>query len=425
MKRVIMFLFLLLGFQGYSQSKTDSAVQKDKALNVFLDCNYCDMDYLRTELSLINYVRDRKESDVDIVSSSEQTGSGGNELTFVFIGRGKYNGQKDTLKTTITSFETEDGLRKKISQTLKLGLTRYIAKTPFASKLTISFAKDTSHTATDVNVSPALDKWKSWVFTTSVSGTINKQALTDQLQFNPVFQISKVTPDWKVNLNYSTYYQDFTFLISGETIRAILRTETFSGFYVKSLGEHFSVGIVPSFNTSTASNFKLQTKIGPGIEYSIFPYSESTHRQLRFLYLIYGVNNNYVDTTIYGKINQHIAAESFTLFTQFKQPWGSLTAQVTGEHYFYDPSKYEVNLQLALNLNLFEGFSVSINSYANIVHDQIYLPAAGPTSTDILLGLQTLASTYMFGTGIQLTYTFGSIYNNIVNPRFNLIFPED
>lgn len=424
MKNAILFLFMLIGMYGHSQTTADTSHQKDKALNVFLDCMYCDMDYLRTELSLINYVRDRKESDVDIVSSSIQTGSGGNELTFVFIGRGKFNGQKDTLKTNITSFETEDGMRKKISQTLKLGLARYIAKTPFADKLNVSFAKDTAR-AQDVNVSPELDKWKSWVFTANVYGTINKQALTNQLQFTPSLSISKVTPDWKLNINGGTYYQDYSYIIDGANFRAIMRTESFGGTYVKSLGEHFSTGFLANVNTSTQGNIDLQVKGGPAIEFSIFPYSECTHKQLRFLYALYGVSNNYVDTTIFGKINDRLAGESFTVYSQYKQQWGSLSAQVTGQHYFYDPSKYEVNMSLNLNLNLFEGFSVSINSYANVIHDQIFLPASGASSTDILLGLQTLATTYQFGTGISFTYTFGSIYNNIVNPRFNLLLPEE
>ncbi len=423
MKRAILFLFILFSLQGYSQNKVDTT--KDKALNVFLDCTYCDMDFLRTEICIINYVRDRKEADVDIVSSSMQTGSGGNELTFVFIGRGKFNGQKDTLKMTITSFETEDGLRKKISQTMKLGLTRYIAKTPFADKLNISFTKDTNHTSTDVNVNPALDKWKSWVFTANVYGTINKQALTDQLQFTPSLSISKVTPSWKLNISGGTYYQDYSYIIDGETTRAIVRTESFGGTYVKSLGEHFSAGFLSSINTSTQGNIDLQVKGGPAVEYSIFPYSECTHKQLRFLYALYGVSNNYVDTTIFGKISERLAGESFTIYSQYKQQWGSLSAQITGQHYFYDPSKYEVNMSLNLNLNLFEGFSISVNAYANVIHDQIFLPAAGASSTDILLGLQTLATTYQYGTGISFTYTFGSIYNNIVNPRFNLLLPEE
>lgn len=425
MRKFFIFLFMMIGLTAYCQTKQDSSNQKDKALNVFLDCNYCDMDFLRTEISIVNYVRDRNEADVDIVASSIQTGSGGEEFTFVFIGQGKFAGQRDTLKTNTTSFVTDDGERKRISQTLKLGLTRYIAKTPFADKLNISFTKDTTHTATDVNVTPALDKWKSWVFTVSANGTINQQALTQQIQLVPSITITKVTPDWKLNLNYNIYYQNYNFKIGDSTLRTVLRTENFNGTLVRSLGEHFSAAILSSVANSTANNYNLQTKGGPALEYSIFPYSECTHRQLRFIYAVYGVDNEYVDTTIYGKIKQQLAGQSLTLYTQYKQQWGSLTAQVTGMHYFYDPSKYEVNMYLSLTLNLFEGFSISVNSYANVIHDQIYLPGAGPSSTDILLGLQTLATTYQFGTGIQFTYTFGSIYNNIVNPRFNTLLPEE
>ena len=308
---------------------------------------------------------------------------------------------------------------------MKLGLTRYIAKTPFADKLNISFTKDSAHVSKDINVNPAIDKWKSWVFTANVFGTINKQELTDQLQFTPSLSISKVTPNWKLNISGGTYYQDYSYIISGVTTRAIVRTESLNGNYVKSLGEHFSAGMLSSVNTSTQGNIKLQVKGGPGVEYSIFPYSECTHKQLRFLYSLYGVSNNYVDTTIFGKLNELLAGESFTVYTQYKQQWGSLSAQVTGQHYFYDPRKYELNMSLSLNLNLFEGFSISLNSYANIIHDQIFLPASGASSNDILLGTQTLATTYQFGTGISFTYTFGSIYNNIVNPRFNLLFPNE
>src|SRR5580698_2284280 len=112
MNKPLILLFLIIVQQGLSQSKTDSIVQKDKTLNVFLDCTYCDMDYLRTEIPIINYVRDRKEADVDIVASSIQTGGGGQKFTFVFIGQNKFGGQRDTLKTNISSFVSSDGQRK-------------------------------------------------------------------------------------------------------------------------------------------------------------------------------------------------------------------------------------------------------------------------------------------------------------------------
>jgi hypothetical protein len=420
MKNATLLLLMLITLKGSSQSNSDSTIKKDDALKIFLDCNYCDMDYLRSEISIVNYVRDRKEANVDIVASIMSTGSGGNQLTFVFIGQGRFKGQIDTLRTTITSFSTDDNTRNVIAQTLKIGLTRFIAQTPYACKLNVCFAKDSAQAT---NVNPTTDHWKSWVFTTFVGGSINQQQLTQQLQFTPALTITKITPDWKIILSGNGYYQNNTYNINGEIVKAITKTGNITADYVKSLGEHFSTGIVTTTIVSTPSNFNLQEKIGPGIEYSIFPYSECTHRQLRFFYSIYDVDNQYADTTIYGKIHQNLGGQSLTLYSQYKEKWGSLAAQITGENYLYDMSKYELNMTLSLNLSLFEGFSVSINSYANIIHDQIYLPAAGPTTNDILLGLQTLATTYQFGSGVTLTYTFGSIYNNTVNPRFTFLFP--
>lgn len=426
MRKAILFFFILIGLQGYSQTKADSSKQKNSALNVFLDCAYCDLDYLRTEISIVNYVRDRAEADVDIVASTIQTGSGGQEFTFVFVGQGKFAGQRDTLKTNATSFATDDGQRKAILQTLKLGLTRYIAKTPLADKLNITFTKDTAKADVQLNVAPALDKWKSWVFTASIYGNLNKQQLTQQVFGYPSISISKVTPDWKIGINYSVFYQNNVYVESDSlTLKTILRTENFNINYTKSLGEHFSAGFLGTVASSTPYNYNLQTKGGPAVEYSLFPYSECTHRQIRFLYALYGVDNDYVDTTIYDKIKEKLLGQSFTIYSQYKQQWGSLTAQVTGEQYVNEPTKYEVDMTLSLTFNLFEGFSISVYSSGSIIHDQIYLPAGGPTTPDILLGLQTLATTYQFSTGIQFTYTFGSIYNNIVNPRFNLLLPEE
>jgi hypothetical protein len=423
MKKALTFLCVIITMQCYAQTKTDSIRVSDKTLDVFLDCTYCDLDYLRTEISGINYVRDRKEADVDIVASSIQTGGGGQKFTFVFIGQGKFKGERDTLRTTTTSFVTDDIQRKTITHILELGLIRYMAQTPFADKINITFTKDTAKNSMDVNVNPAIDKWKSWVFNTTIGGNVNKQQLAQQIVVNPGLSISKITPDWKVNLNYQLAYLNFAFNVGDSIIKANLFAQSFIGSYVKSLGEHVSAGMASSINESTQNNYAFQTKLGPEFEYSIFPYAESTHRQLRFIYAVYGVDNHYMDTTIYGKIHQTLGAEALTAYTQYKQKWGSLTAQLTGANYFYDPSKYEVNLSLSLSINLFEGFSINLNSSANLIHDQIFLPAAGPSETDILFGLQTLATTYQFQTGIQITYTFGSIYNNIVNPRCVLLFP--
>jgi hypothetical protein len=53
-----------------------------------------------------------------------------------------------------------------------------------------------------------------------------------------------------------------------------------------------------------------------------------------------------------------------------------------------------------------------------LIHDQLYLPLAGATADEVLLNLQQLATSYSYYTAVGFSYTFGSAYNNVVNPRF-------
>ena len=50
--------------------------------------------------------------------------------------------------------------------------------------------------------------------------------------------------------------------------------------------------------------------------------------------------------------------------------------------------------------------------------DQIYLPAGGATQEEILLQRRQLGTAYQYYASIGFRYTFGSIFNNVVNPRF-------
>lgn len=419
-KLPLFVLSLFLFFSSKAQVTLDTNLSKDKNLKVFLDCPYCDFDYLRTDITFVNYVRDRLEAQVDIIASNIGTGSGGIEYTFVFKGQREFNGQSDTLKFDTKSFETADGIRKKTAQILKLGLARYIAKTAFCDKMCITCQKDTNKT---IPVS-LKDPWKGWVFSNNIYGNTNAQVATKTFYVSGSISISKVTPDWKISISASASYNKNSYdigpgiLTNDSIITSSTKSENLSLLYVKSISEHFSWGINSYIYTSTYSNIQLAERLSPGFEYSVFKYSEATHHQLRFLYYIYGESDKYYDTTIFNKTQQMLYGESLTASTSFKEPWGSLNMSVTGSHYFYDFSKNNLSCYVSLNLNLFQGFSVNLYGSASLVHDQVALPAAGATSAEILLQTQALATNYYFFSGIGLTYTFGSIYNNVVNPRF-------
>ena len=59
----------------------DSDSLKKTAPRVFIDCISCDMDYFRTEITFVNYVRDRKDAQVHVLITTQSTGSGGTEYT--------------------------------------------------------------------------------------------------------------------------------------------------------------------------------------------------------------------------------------------------------------------------------------------------------------------------------------------------------
>lgn len=46
------------------------------------------------------------------------------------------------------------------------------------------------------------------------------------------------------------------------------------------------------------------------------------------------------------------------------------------------------------------------------------LKAGGATLEELLLRRSELASDYRYGFSVGLSYSFGSVYSNVVNPRF-------
>ena len=56
------------------------------------------------------------------------------------------------------------------------------------------------------------------------------------------------------------------------------------------------------------------------------------------------------------------------------------------------------------------------------VKDQVSLRKGSISEQEVLLRLQQLATDYDYFLSFGVTYRFGSIFNNIVNTRFNQLF---
>ena len=72
-----------------------------------------------------------------------------------------------------------------------------------------------------------------------------------------------------------------------------------------------------------------------------------------------------------------------------------------------------------IDVRLFGGLTLNIEGSAASVHDQLYLPAGGATDDEILLRIRELEPSFNYSLSIGLSYQFRSIFNNVVNPRFD------
>ncbi len=86
------FAFSPLAAQDSTRTAQASAVR------VFLDCpdTFCDFDYYRTEITFVNWVRDRQFAQVHVLVTTQRTG-GGQEYTLSFIGLERFASEASAL----------------------------------------------------------------------------------------------------------------------------------------------------------------------------------------------------------------------------------------------------------------------------------------------------------------------------------------
>lgn len=387
---------------------------REEALNVFIDSHYVNMDFLRREIPYINYVRDRKEADVHIMITRRGTGSGGNEYSIYYIGADNFTGMNDTLIYNSGPDETTDETRIGRCNVLQLGLMKYVAKTPISREIKIDYRSKGLEDEQIVE-----DKWKSWVFKVDVSGEFRYEESYNNREAKSSFSASKVTPEWRIDLNGKGEYNVSNYTLSdGDVYRNERTSYEIKALVVKSITDHWSAGASAEVDHSTYSNNELAYSIFPAIEYNVFPYQESTLRQLRFMYSSGYKFINYLDTTLYDKISEGLFQQRLTIAYEIRKPWGSIITSLRGNAYWHDFSKNNLSFNTWISWRIYKGLSFRISGTATLIRDQLSLTKSGATEEEILLRKIQIASNYKFNGNIGLSYTFGSVYNNVVNPRF-------
>lgn len=410
MKIKITLLFLTFSLLTLAQEPVvDSDTLRKDALNVYMTSA---SNYIKNEIPFINYVRDIKEADLYIIQTYQSTGSGGGAYTYFLTGQNKYEGMNDTITVNFSPDDTDDSRRLKQMKALKMGLMRYVLKTPLASYFDIRFTQPLKETV-------STDKWNSWVYRFSINANSSGQSTYNYSFLYGSISANRVTEKSKFESSFGMEFQRDKTTYEGTTYESTIKDKYAYLSYVKSINSHWSVGGGGQIGTSSYSNQDLTIEIMPGIEYDVFPYSESTRRILTFRYTPAIEINNYTEETIRFKTKETVAYHSLRGSLSIIQKWGSLSSSLTWKNYFFDWSYYSVRFYTSASIRIVKGLSFNIYGSIGSVHDQITLPSGGASLEDVLLRRKEQATVYSYSTSFGFSYTFGSIYNNVVNPRFN------
>ncbi|WP_411279459.1 hypothetical protein [Gemmatimonas sp.] len=408
-------------------SAPDSLTMQSQAIRVFLDCQGrvrgCDRDFIVTDVNFVNWMRDRFDADVQILVSGLTNGGGGSENTVTFIGRRAFEGMADTLVLNTLPNDADDVIRRELARTFKLGLARYVARSPMAKRLQIAYVAPAGmQQASPANLK---DKWNLWTYTTNTNVFVRAEEQQQTVNGSLSLSANRSTANWKLNTSVSGNVNTQNFKIAATPTRPAIsvrneqRTYNANSLIVRSLSSHWSTGLKAGAGYSDFLNQDLALRLQPAVEYNVFPWTEQTRRQLTFLYNVGPNYYNYQRTTVLNRDSETRFSQQATASLVARQSWGSSNVSLDWLNYLHDFSRHALTLSGNVDLRIGRGFSLNVGGSAARVNDQIYLPRAGNTEEEILLQRQALQTGFRITTNIGLRYTFGSIYNTIVNQRFS------
>ena len=354
-----------------SGNEPQSAEPSDRAfeaLRIFLDCPACDFDYLRTEITYVNYVVDRGDAQVHVLVTTQLTGSGGTEFTLEFIGQRGLADIQQRLLYASSGTDTADEVRQSFAQTFQLGLMPFVAGTPLADHIDIVHD---SHGRAPVAAQPADDPWRFWVFRTRVNARYSGEESRMSKGAFGSFSANRTTEQWKINIGLNGAYSDDEFDLGDSTFRNVTQNIDLSGLVVGSLGEHWAWAAGGSATSSTFVNQDLTIRLAPGIQYNIFPFAESTRRQLTFSYTVGANRFDYEEVTIFNQTIETLLDHTVTVALDLNQPWGQTSFALEAAQFLDDPSHHRVVFAGSIDFRVVRGLSLNLSGNVSRIRDQV------------------------------------------------------
>lgn len=420
-----LFLIVVLWFcpAVNSVKAQDSGIEVPTRLALFLDCNFCDETFIRQEMSYLDHVRDREVADVHVLVTRENTGSGGEALTLDIIGLGIFEGLNFSTVYNAPSNSTEDEERNGFLRVLEAALVPYLIQTPLRDQVRVDIA--TSEVSTTEQAQTTEDPWNNWTFEVYADGSADFESQQQSFDTRYGVYVSRVTENWKIQLRPFFNYNYDRFERDEGSITNTARRDGFTSYVIRSISPHWSVGGYGDILTSTFSNVDLRYRLMGAVEWSLYPYREANRRQLTVAYRLGASHITYRDSTIYNEIEEVLPQHILNAGYEVVQPWGGIEIGVNASQYLHDPARHSFQFDSEFEIRITRGLSVEIGGFVEIIQDQINLPKGDADLDDVLLRRRQLETNYEAGISFGFRYRFGSLLNNVVNPRFGGIGNRD
>jgi hypothetical protein len=391
----------------------------DTRVRVFLDCQTfgCDRNFFITELPFVLWTQDRLDADAHLLVTRLGTASGGGEYTVTLFGQRKFAGRADTLVTTLPPNTTDDVRRRELARLFKLGLVGYVTRLPGQERFAVTYTAPANAPAAP-RMTDVQDPWNLWVYRTRLNGGGGAESRASNYEVTGNVTASRITEDWKVTFYFQNEYRYNRFKTTDTTSREYIRRNGDAiARVVRSITDHWSVGTGVGGGYSEFRNTDLYQLADVSAEYNLFPWAEATSRQLVFATGLGVRRYTYAEETIYGETSETRPLARVMLAGESRQPWGSIDAALRYNRFLMADNRYSLAFNGRTNIRLSRGLSIELRGEAAKVNDQLYLPRGGASEDEVLTRQRALATAFRLTGSVGLNFTFGSIYNTIVNPR--------
>ena len=411
----VLVLLLACATATVSTAAAQAGASASPRLRVYIESCNCFNDFIRDETPWVDFVRQPQDADLQILSSEQATGAGGVERTMRFVGAGRLDGTDYELRAVTLPNEPEDTRRRAVLRIVHVALLGFAARAGLVDEFDLRIEAPEGLP----DAAPAADPWNLWAFEISANGSLQSEERSRETSWEIGVDADRVTEHWILNFSAEVESETESFdLDDGRRVEASRRERQARGFVAKSLGSHWSVGFDGDMESSTFDNLDLSLAFAPAVEYNLFPYAEYASRQLRFGYSVGVMHARYNEVTLFDRLRETRPRHEVSATLEQREPWGSIESRLEWSQYLHDLGLSRLEFDGSVNLRLMRGLSLQVGGSASRIRDQISLPRRGATPEEVLLRVRELQSGYETRVFVGVSYSFGSIFNNVVNPRF-------